>query len=230
MRSDWNFDTVKSAAAMGTFRSMAKDLTMPPTIEADDDDVSVYEEDHPSIDTGGATNGTESFVGEGLGLNPQAAHSTVVIKPSAPAPEPDIPTLLASRSSSPDQTPSGSHTTPPEGAPPAYSGSVRSRRRASYAERTSVRGAGTILNEVDLGTGVDTIRPVKKVDPAGSLRISAEFVGNLRRDGSSSTPTSPTAHTRAASEAAKAGRVMVDEVVLPILQKVCSWRNFCVSN
>jgi serine/threonine-protein kinase 24/25/MST4 len=74
------------------------------------------------------------------------------------------------------------------------------------------------LNEADLGTGVDTIRPIKKVDPVGSLRISAEFVGNIRREGSSSTPTSPT-HTRAASDVANAGRAIVDEVVLPILQK-----------
>jgi len=219
MKSDWNFDTIQSAAAMGTFRSMAKDLAMPPTMEADDDDISLYEEDHPSVDNGGATNWSESLVGGDLGLSSQAAHSTVNIKPSRPPPELDIPMLLASGSSSPDQTPSGSPATPPEGAPPAYSGSVRSRRRASHAERTSVRGAGTILNEADLGTGVDTIRPVKKVDPTGSLRISAEFVGNLRREGNSSTPTSPTAHTRAATEAAKAGRVMVDEVVLPILQK-----------
>ena len=218
MKSDWNFDTIKSSATMGTFRSMTKDLAMPHTMEADDDDVSVYEEDHPFIDTGGATKESESL-GGGLGLNSQAAHSTVVIKSSFPAPELDIPTPLASGSSSPDQIPSDSL---PEGAPPAYSGSVRSRRRASYAERSSVRGAGTILNEADLGTGVDTIRPVKKVDPMGSLRISAEFVGNLRREGSSSTPTSPTAYTRAASEAGKAGRVMVDEVVLPILQKVCT--------
>lgn len=218
MKSDWNFDTIRSTAAMGTFRSMAKDLVMPPTMEADDDNMSVYEDDHRSIDTSGATNWSGPLVGGGLGFNPQAAHSTVVIKPPRPAPETDTP-LLASESSSPDQTPSGSPAAPPEGAPPAYTGSIRSKRRASYAERTSVRGAGTVLNEADLGTGVDTIRPVKRVDPVGSLRISAEFVGNLRREGSSSTPTSPTKHTRAASEAGQAGKAMVDEVVLPILRK-----------
>lgn len=221
MKSDWNFDTIRSTAAMGTFRSMAKDLVMPPTMEADDDDMSVYEDDHRSIDTSGATNWSGPLVGGGLGFNPQGAHSTVVIKPPRPAPETDTP-LLASESSSPDQTPSGSPAAPPEGAPPAYTGSIRSKRRASYAERTSVRGAGTVLNEADLGTGVDTIRPVKRVDPVGSLRISAEFVGNLRREGSSSTPTSPTKHTRAASEAGQAGKAMVDEVVLPILRKVCA--------
>jgi serine/threonine-protein kinase 24/25/MST4 len=106
------------------------------------------------------------------------------------------------------------------GAPPAYSGSVRSSRRASYAARTSVNGAGTILTEADLGTGVDTIRPVKKVDGAGSLRLSTEFVGSMRKDGDISSPRSPTVHKRAASEAAKAGRILVEDVVLPILSKV----------
>ena len=221
MKSDWNFDTLRSTAAMGTFRTMAKDLVMPATMEADDDDISVYE-DYSSMDTNnGATHGSEPLVGGGLGSNSQAAHSTVIIKPSHPAPEMDVPALLASEGSSPDPTSSGSPSTPPDGAPPAYTGSIRSNRRASYAERSSARGAGTILKEADLGTGVDTIRPVKKVDPVGSLRISADFVGSMRREGSGSTPTSPTSRSHAVSEAAKGGKAMVDEVVLPILQKVC---------
>jgi len=105
------------------------------------------------------------------------------------------------------------------GAPPAYSGSVRSNRRSSYAARTSPQGAGTVLGEADIGNGVDTIRPVKKVDPVGSLRLSSEFVGSMRQESSGSAPTSPTGHSRAASEAARAGRTVVDEVVLPILQR-----------
>lgn len=106
------------------------------------------------------------------------------------------------------------------GAPPAYSGSVRTSRRSSYAVRTALNGSGTVIREADLGTGVDTIRPVKKVDPVGSLRLSAEFVGSMRKEGSGSTPTSPTAHKRAASELGKTGKSLVDDVVLPILQKV----------
>jgi len=77
---------------------------------------------------------------------------------------------------------------------------------------------------------VDTIRPVKKIDATGSLRLSSDFVGSMRaRDGSNSgsVPTSPTspvkdkssAHKRAASDAAKAARSLVDEVVLPTIQK-----------
>ncbi len=38
-------------------------------------------------------------------------------------------------------------------------------------------GGGTALSAADIGNGIDTIRPVKRVDAAGSLRMSAEFVG-----------------------------------------------------
>lgn len=103
---------------------------------------------------------------------------------------------------------------------------MRSSRRASYASRTNVEGLGTVITDADLGNGVDTIRPVKKVDPVGSLRLSAEFVGNMRKDGSGSSPSSPTAHKRAMSEAGRAGRSLVDEVILPVLGNVSSWYIF----
>lgn len=107
------------------------------------------------------------------------------------------------------------------GAPPAYSGSVRPPRRASYAARTNVEGSGTILTDADLGSGIDTIRPVKKVDPVGSLRLSADFVGAMRKEANSpSSPISPTTHKRAMSESGKAGRSLVDEIILPILGNV----------
>ncbi|KAJ7781240.1 STE STE20 YSK protein kinase [Mycena metata] len=225
MRSDWNFDTIKSVSAMGTFRSMAKDLAMPPGMELDEDEEYSDEYDdegHASIDTGAATKGSDPIH---IGMHPQAAHSTVIIRPppSPAASEKDIPTLLADSASA--ETSSDSPQTPPHeafglGAPPAYTGSVRTNRRASYAARNVVDGSGTVMREADLGTGVDTIRPVKKVDTVGSLRMSAGFVGSMRREGSGSTPTSPTTstHRRGASEAAKAGKALVDEVVLPILQ------------
>ena len=81
---------------------------------------------------------------------------------------------------------------------------------------------GHALREADLGSGVDTIRPVKKVDAAGSLRLSTEFVGSLRKEASagSSPKSPPTTHKRMASEAGKAGSAIVDEVVLPIIQRV----------
>jgi serine/threonine-protein kinase 24/25/MST4 len=216
MRSDWNFDTIKTSSIMGTFRSMAKDLSS--TSEADDDDDDDYPDSGQlgSIDTGAATKGSDPLITGGIGSNFGAAHSTVVIKsPASPVSEKDMETLLAMepKTESPDQ--------PTVAPPPAYSGSMRSGgRRSSYAERHAVNGAGTVMREADLGTGVDTIRPVKKVDTAGSLRISAEHVGSLRRSsGSSSSPSSPTLHRRAASELGRAGVSIVDEVVLPVLHQ-----------
>ncbi|KDR83741.1 hypothetical protein GALMADRAFT_55364 [Galerina marginata CBS 339.88] len=198
MKSDWNFDTVKTMSALGTFRGTVNDLSMPSGMVAEDDEESVYDTDgQDSIDTGAATKGSDPLTPASLGMNSDASHSTVIIKP--PPELQDTPPLEES------------------GAPPAYSGSVRSSRRASYAARTSVEGSGTVLRAADLGTGVDTIRPVKKVDPHGSLRLSSEFVGSIRKEGSGSSPRSPTAHKRAASEVAKAGRALVDEIILPIL-------------
>ncbi|KAK7049522.1 hypothetical protein VNI00_005553 [Paramarasmius palmivorus] len=216
MRSDWNFDTIKTSSVMGTFRSMAKDLVIPDENE-DDQDAASFTEIHGSIDTGAATKGTDPSIGSNL----LAAHSTVVLKdiPPSPSSEKDIESLINAQQSSSESAVDDSvtqDTTPP----PAYSGSMRSSRRSSYAARNVTNGAGTIMREADLGNGIDTIRPVKKVDTAGSLRLSSEYVGEMRREGSTSSPTSPTtrSHRRAASEMGKAGNVIVDEVVLPILR------------
>jgi serine/threonine-protein kinase 24/25/MST4 len=231
VRSEWNFDTIRSSAsAMGTFRTMAKELSMagPPVDEAMDE---IFDEDEESprqssIDTGAATKGSDPiFVNGGLGTNPNAVSSTVIIKPapgqavpSSSSPEKDVNELLAEEG--PSSTPEDVGDSPP----PAYnSPAVRSgSRRSSYAARNDARG--TLMREADLGNGIDTIRPIKKLDAAGSLRLSNDFVGSMRREASNSSgqaPSSPTApHKRTTSETAKAGRSMVDEVVLPILQKV----------
>jgi len=234
IRSDWNFDTITT---MGTFRSMAKDL-LHPGMEVDEeyeeDNRSVSDEEgHPSVETSAATKGSDPIpTPAGIGLNMQAAHSTMIIKPVPDEmDERDVPSLLASEEMSSSAEGSAEPTTPPQlpggspilGAPPAYTGSVRSGRRSSYAARTDMRG--TLMREADLGTGVDTIRPVKKVDAAGSLRLSADFVGSARRERSTSAPTSPTSparmsHKRGPTELAKAGMSMIDEVVLPILHDV----------
>jgi serine/threonine-protein kinase 24/25/MST4 len=224
MRSDWNFDTVRTISALGTFQGNINDLSLPVGMIAEDDESFDDIDGQDSIDTGAATKGSDPLANSlGMSLlgNSEASHSTVVIKaPRAP------------ESKDPDaaEAPAGNWILTScavyilmdslSGAPPAYSGSLRSPRRASYASRSSVDGPGTVLREADIGTGVDTIRPVKKVDPAGSLRLSAEFLGSMRKEASlSSSPRSPT-HKRTSSEVGKAGRSLVDEVVLPILSKV----------
>ncbi|KIK68161.1 hypothetical protein GYMLUDRAFT_238316 [Collybiopsis luxurians FD-317 M1] len=219
IRSDWNFDTIKTSSVMGTFRGMAKDLSS--MSEASEDEFADLGLPG-TVDTGGATRGSDPLINGRIGSSLEAAHSTVLIKPSPPSPpspvsEKDMAALLESQESSPSSESLPDTSSPP----PAYSGSVRSNRRSSYAERHVINGAGTVMREADLGTGVDTIRPVKKVDTLGSLRISAEHVGEIRKSasGSSSTPTSPTMHRRAASEMGKAGVSIVDEVVLPVLRQ-----------
>jgi serine/threonine-protein kinase 24/25/MST4 len=60
-----------------------------------------------------------------------------------------------------------------------------------------------------------TIRPVKRFDSVSSNRASAEFMRNGIPTGSVRSVTSP-----AASREAQMGRTLVDEVVLPTIDKV----------
>ena len=254
IRSDWNFDTIKSTSVMGTFRSVARDLLQ----ERDEDEYieemdDMYDEDENwdgSMDTGGAVKGSDPLGGHpnAIGMNPQAAHSTVIIRGSPDGEEEvDIPALMSAAEANESSLESGGPATPrgyggdgdyddeigdedaPMDARSAYGGSMRSTRRSSYAARSNVRGAGTIMREADLGTGVDTIRPVKKVDTAGSLRLSAEYVGSSRaREEGASSPTSPTpskdrpSAKRRVSQQERGGKALVDDVVIPVLQNAIS--------
>lgn len=218
MQSEWMFDTVKSAAAMGTYRSMEKDLVTRHELgPSDHDDDSMY--GVPPMDSfisGAATRGSDPVY---FGM-PDAVHSTVVIK----TPPNDVPALLADGLPSENVDKAEGPSTPPsQDPPPAYTGSVRSSRRSSYATRNTTDGRGTVLREADLGSGVDTIRPVKKVDAVGSLRLSQEYVGS-QREASGSSPSSPVTpkspHKRTLSDSMKAGKSIVDDIILPICERV----------
>ena len=215
------FDTVKSTAAMGTYRNMEKDLVTDHGSEpSDHDEDSMYGlPQTDSFNSGGGTRGSDP-VYSGM---PDAVRSTVVIK--TPPNERDVPRLLAEAVSSENtDSVAGPSTPPSQDPPPAYTGSVRSSRRSSYATRSTTDGRGTVLREADLGTGVDTIRPVKKVDAVGSLRLSQEFVGSQREGSTGSSPSSPVTpkspHTRAPSDSMRAGQSIVDDIILPICAKV----------
>jgi serine/threonine-protein kinase 24/25/MST4 len=220
---------------MGSFRNMARDLVQPGLIPDEDEEAASFgtAEDGDSLDTAAATKGSDIPLNPaGIGSEIQERQTTIVLRsqltPShGHAPIEDV---VSTETGHTTDLPSSADASANAdlGAPPAY---VRTPRRSSYAARTAPKG--TIVREADLGTGVDTIRPVKKIDTTGSLRLSSEYVGSMRardgREGSSagSVPTSPTSpvkdkssHRRAASEAAKAGRSLVDEVVLPTLEKV----------
>ena len=125
------------------------------------------------------------------------------------------------------QTTRSSHSTSPPPSP-------TTGRRASYAARSSTAGRGTALRAVDLGNGVDTIRPVKRVDAAGSLRLSAEYVGAIReaRDdggtvnsvgGPGSLENTGKGHKKKGSDMARTGKMMVDDVIVPVVQNVSSF-------
>ena len=220
---------------MGSFRNMARDLVPDMIPDEDEEVVSVFgtAEDGESLETDAATRGSDLPPSPG---NPSqevsAGHSTVVIRSQliSQQEQHSVPLEDPAPSDASNTGLTDANTGPDLGDPPAY---VRTPRRSSYAARTAPNG--TIVREADLGTGVDTIRPVKKIDTTGSLRLSSEYVGSIRAregregSGSNSSTTSPTspvkdksssAHKRAASDAAKAGRSLVDDVVLPALQKV----------
>ncbi|KAG6378550.1 kinase-like domain-containing protein [Boletus reticuloceps] len=228
IHSGWNFDTIKSSSVMGTFSSAARDLLPDMDDEEAEEGPLVYDEDDQSVDTVGAIKGSEELPSSGIGMSHQATHSTIIIK--SPPEEHLFPTLLSETDASPNDSGASSVSIEggvPKDAPPAYSSSVRSMKRSSYAARHRTTGSGTVMREADLGSGVDTIRPVKKVDTIGSLRLSAEYVGTARSkddplQSPSSTSTSPgrerSSFKRRSSESEQAGRVMVDDVVLPVLQ------------
>ena len=100
------------------------------------------------------------------------------------------------------------------GVPSPRAESVHNTRCGSYSERTSIDGTGTVLDTADLCHSVDTIRPVNRVDPIGSLQLSAEFIGNPREK----LDTSPISSK--GNESAKAGVSIIDQVILPVIQKV----------
>ncbi|KAI1786527.1 Pkinase-domain-containing protein [Ganoderma leucocontextum] len=242
LRSDWDFNTIRTTSAMGSLRSMAKDI-MPAGMDPDDDFDDVLEEDDDTFEgntidtTAATTKGSDVPLQPalgGVGMNADAGHSTVVIRSFPKSVEKD-PSLMTD-SGSDETSGSPAPATPSHSAeniaaqiadavepPPAYTGSIRSSRRSSYAMRNNVT-TGTVLAEADIGTGVDTIRPVKKVDTVRSLRLSEEYVGSLRREGSTSSgASSPSStkgsHKRGVSEAQAAGKSIVDDVLLPLLQK-----------
>ncbi|GAA5889838.1 hypothetical protein JCM6882_004338 [Rhodosporidiobolus microsporus] len=102
---------------------------------------------------------------------------------AAPASEPSIESLLAA-SASPARAavhnlplqPGGVDAARLAGAmPPSPAPSPASpSKRNSYRARQDING--TVLGAGDVGSGLNTVRPIKRLDSAGSQRASAEFV------------------------------------------------------
>ncbi|CAE6411496.1 unnamed protein product [Rhizoctonia solani] len=210
MRSEWLFESVRSSAPPSGYSSV-RDI--------------VYEEDGE---------GNEIRVGKMDTYSSEDALSRSTIE-NEPQPQPidePVKTPVASTPSSPVTARSsvptlGDGTTSPT--------SPRHQKRSSHAARNDPNG--TVVRESDVGDGMNTMRPVKRVDAAGSLRLSNEYVGSIRSRSSGdsgegnnenglgesviSNGEAKEARKRAKSlgESAKAGRALVDEVVVPVLQK-----------
>ena len=247
--------------------AMQAQAGMPPGM-IPDDDASFYDdegdtleglapiaESEDSYDSSAATKGSGEM--NRLGSNEAASHSTVIIKP--------VTTIAGRRDAfGGDGEEDAEEEANVLGAPPAYDtpGATRepspvingthssnspppspntARRRSTFAERTLSDGRGTQLRPADLGNGIDTIRPVKRVDAAGSLKLSAEYVGQIREGANGTSGSGSSGESadgganggkgrkRRGSENARAGRAMLDEVVVPVFQNVrdSSERQFC---
>ncbi|KAG9104263.1 hypothetical protein FRC06_004011 [Ceratobasidium sp. 370] len=216
VRSEWIFESVRSNMSGSGYGSVRDIL-----YEMDGEDQEGRYEDLGTYSTVGAVHGS-ALDNEPA---PQEIDETEPVK----APAISLPGSPSTPRGSVPGTPknvSSSPTTP---------SSPRSQKRLSYAERNNLNGA--VVREGDVGDGMSTMRPVKRVDAAGSLRLSHEYVGSVRSRGSgdssegsaenglsesitsSGESKTPAKHKKSVSETAKAGKALVEEVVIPVLQQ-----------
>ncbi|KAG8974650.1 hypothetical protein FRB90_009730, partial [Tulasnella sp. 427] len=236
--SEWDFATIKSSARDSRFVFDAEEVYYEGEEEEEgygQDEVQSGEE-RDFDDTTASVKGSDGLTGRdgkpngnGLGNLKEAGHSTVLIKPKVPKAEaaPDLASS-APESTSTEEGPSEPKTPPS----PTLS---KTSRRSSYGARNDPNG--TVLRVEDIGSGMHTVRPVKRVDAVGSLRRSEEYVGSLRSppqspNGLPSTNENGTTGSSGSGrgsngklqkkkkeDIANAGRLLVDQVVLPTLQK-----------
>jgi serine/threonine-protein kinase 24/25/MST4 len=84
MRSDWNFDTVKSMSALGTYSGTVNDLLYSAMVSEDNEPLDDGEV-NGSINSEVETNGSDPIIG--IGMNLDTAYSTVIITtPRSPGP------------------------------------------------------------------------------------------------------------------------------------------------
>ncbi|KAJ1309008.1 hypothetical protein OPQ81_004690 [Rhizoctonia solani] len=210
MRSEWLFESVRSNAQPSGYSSV-RDI--------------LYEED-------GEGNEIRSAKGDTYSSADAVCGSRFEDESEPQAVDEPVKTPAVSTPSSP-ATPRSSATA--LGKDGALSPTSPRQKRSSHAARNDPNG--TVVREGDVGDGMNTMRPVKRVDAAGSLRLSNEYVGSVRSrssgdsgDGNSenglaeSTASNGDAkaarqRAKSVSESAKAGKSLVDEVVIPVLQK-----------
>ncbi|KZS91222.1 Pkinase-domain-containing protein, partial [Sistotremastrum niveocremeum HHB9708] len=95
-----------------------------------------------------------------------------------------------------------------------FPSSLGSAKRSSYAARQNSKG--TVLRFADLGNGMDTLRPIKQVDAAGSLRLSEEYLGSIRRRHALGNGNGhPNSNGSSGSKRARIGEMIVSSIILP---------------
>jgi len=122
----------------------------------------------------------ESLKNSFRGMQPGGLQESMLGLPAGAAPPSrDVGKSAASSEASSDESTStatnGSSRNPPS---PSTSSNPSRQRRSSWNERHDING--TVLRAGDVASGMDTIRPVKRLDAGGSARISAEYIGSLR--------------------------------------------------
>lgn len=200
MRSEWNFDeTIR-----GTMKGVPVELDLE-TME-EDDEWDLEDEHAARLGT------TRIAIMEAPTLNGSQVSLPTLERPS-PNPTPSL-------GSSP-QTPQSEYL---DLKASGSSGGGKS----TWKERHD-QGRGTILKEGDVGDGFSTVRPMKKVDAAGSQRLSNDFIGSgsIRRvpsivEVAPPALESPLKPRRPLSARGRAGQALVEEVVLGVLDSTAA--------
>ncbi|KAJ9475527.1 Sporulation-specific protein 1 [Pseudozyma hubeiensis] len=195
------------------------------------------------------------YVTGGLGRNAAAASSVSHLAPPAASglaeSSVDVATAAATLASAEpgstatlhircarDGKASPSHSRNNSAASSARSTETRTRR-SSWNERNDING--TVLKEADVANGLDTLRPVRRLDAGGSSRASQQYIGSLRSGSAPSgldksgrpiqaggaSPQRALRHSRSAlassSSTAKAhataGENLVRDVILPVMDR-----------
>lgn len=85
MRSEWNFDTIKTVSALGSIRGTLHELSMPSGMvpeETEEDDFSDDGFPQDTLDSSAATRGSDPIVPNGIDASKDGMHSTIIIKPA----------------------------------------------------------------------------------------------------------------------------------------------------
>ncbi|CAE6526729.1 unnamed protein product [Rhizoctonia solani] len=208
MRSEWLFESVRSSAPPSGYGSV-RDI--------------VYEEDGEGYEIRPGRGDTYSSADAVCGSAIEGEAQPELIEEAVKTPAASIPNSPVTPRS----------PVPALGRDGTASPTSPRQKRSSHAARNDPNG--TVVREGDVGDGMNTMRPVKRVDAAGSLRLSNEYVGSVRSRSSGdsgeggengltesviSNGDAKAARKGAkSSESAKAGRALVDDVVVPVLQR-----------